>query len=120
MADDDIPYWVLISVLSSSFPLPEALALTLHHVAFDLLSRGASEGSLDQELAHGVVKNLKKEALVGTVGGPMFEARVETERGRGEVRFMLTRQGIELWSAREDAKSPPAKKKSTRHSQMLH
>jgi hypothetical protein len=90
--------WVLISVLFSSFPMEEQLALALHRVAMDLYQRGDSVGLIDQGLAHGQVKNARKEAAIGTITGPVFEAELETERGKGEVRFILTRQGLELMS----------------------
>jgi hypothetical protein len=91
--------WVLISVLFSSFPMEEQLALALHRVAMDLYQRGDSVGLIDQGLAHGQVKNARKEAAIGTITGPVFEAELETERGKGEVRFILTRQGLELMSS---------------------
>jgi hypothetical protein len=100
---DDVPYWVLVSVLTSTFPLDQGLALALHRVALDLYKTGGGLGHVDHQFAHGQVKNLKQEALVGTVGGPVFEATLDTERGEGLVRFILTRQGIELLDAREAA-----------------
>lgn len=100
---DDVPYWVLVSVLTSTVPLDQGLALALHRVALDLFKTGTGVGHVDHQLAHGQVKNLKKEALLGTVGGPVFEAELDTERGAGMVRFILTRQGIELFDAREAA-----------------
>jgi hypothetical protein len=93
------PYWVLISVLASSFPLEEGLALALHRVALELHQAGDSVGLIDHHLAHGRVQNLRKEAAVGSITGPVFEAELETERGAGMVRFMLTRQGLELLAA---------------------
>jgi hypothetical protein len=99
--NDDLPYWVLVSVLTSTVPLDQGLALALHRVALDLFKTGTGVGHVDHQLAHGQVKNLKKDALLGTVGGPVFEAQLETERGAGMVRFILTRQGIELFDAQE-------------------
>jgi hypothetical protein len=100
------PPWVLISVLFSSFPMEEALALALHRVAMDLYLRGDSVGVIDQGLAHGQVKNSRKEACIGTITGPVFEAELETERGKGEVRFILTRQGLSLMEAQAGAPRP--------------
>ncbi len=100
MSADATPSWVLISVLFSSFPLEEDLALALHRIAMDLYQRGDSVGVIDHGLAHGQVKNSQKEAVVGTIVGPVFEAALETERGKGEVRFILTRQGLDLLEAR--------------------
>ncbi|MBE2251115.1 MAG: hypothetical protein IAE78_16365 [Myxococcus sp.] len=101
--NDDVPYWVLVSVLTATVPLDQGLALALHRVALDLFKTGTAAGHLDYQLAHGQVTNLKKEALLGTVGGPVFEAELDTERGAGLVRFLLTRQGLELLEAREAA-----------------
>lgn len=102
-SNDDVPYWVLLSVLTSTVPLGEGLALALHRVAMDLFKTGTAVGHLDHELSHGQVKNLHKEVLLGTEGGPSFEAELETERGRGLVRFFLTRRGLALLEAREAA-----------------
>lgn len=101
------PSWLLISVLFSTFPMEEGLALTLHRLAVDLYRRGEGVAELDHGLAHGRVKNSRKEAAVGTITGPVFEAELETERGKGEVRFILTRQGLEALQA-----SPPAPRKN--------
>ncbi len=97
------PSWLLISVLFSSFPMEESLALALHRVAMDLYRRGEGLGVVDHGLAHGQVKNTRKEAAIGTITGPVFEAEMETERGKGEVRFILTRQGLELMGGHEPA-----------------
>lgn len=98
---DEPPYWVLISVLFSSFPLDQGLALALHRVAYELYRTRDAAGLVDHALAHGQVKNPMKEAVVGSVSGPLFEAELETERGKGNVRFILTRTGLELLDARE-------------------
>jgi|APLak6261675434_1056106.scaffolds.fasta_scaffold06352_2 hypothetical protein len=104
-AEAQPPSWVLISVLFSSFPMEEALALALHRVAIDLYRRGDTVGLIDHGLSHGQVKNTRTDAAIGTITGPVFEAELETERGKGEVRFILTRQGLELMAAHEP-KSP--------------
>ena len=97
--------WVLISVLFSSFPMEEPLALALHRVAMDLYQRDDSMGAIDHGLAHGQVKNSRKEAAIGTITGPVFEAELDTERGKGEVRFILTRQGLELHAMQQGARA---------------
>ena len=107
MSAEATPPWVLISVLFSSFPLEDALALALHRVAMDLYQRGDSVGVIDQGLAHGQVKNSRKEAAIGSITGPVFEAELETERGKAEVRFILTRQGLELMADRSSTPRPP-------------
>jgi hypothetical protein len=103
MPEEDPPYWVLISVLFSSTPLSSSLAMTLHQAAYDLYQRDASAAEIDRELTRGTVRNLRKDALLGAMGGPCFEAELDTERGHAQVRFFLTRSGLELMNARQDA-----------------
>jgi len=90
------PYWLLISVLFSSLPLTPVLAMTLHEAAYALYRRNGSVGPVEGDIVTGKVENLRKDMLLGTISGPAFEARIETERGPGRVRFLLTRQGLEL------------------------
>jgi hypothetical protein len=103
MADQPPPYWVLISVLFSSQPLSPSLAMTLHQAAYELYRRGDSEQPVAGDLLTGTVRNLRKDVQMGAIAGPAFEAEIETERGSGVVRFLLTRQGLELMEA-----APPA------------
>ena len=105
MAEATPPYWVLISVLFSSFSLTPSLAMSLHQIAYSLHRTGSSEGEVMQELARGRVRNLHKHVVLGGMAGPAFEAELETERGPGTVRFLLTRQGLELMDQLDD-KSP--------------
>jgi hypothetical protein len=96
MPDESTPYWVLISILFSTVPLTPSLAMTLHQAAFDLFRRGASSTAVAGDVLQGRVTNLKKHMVLGEIAGPAFEADLETERGKGKVRFLLTRQGLEL------------------------
>jgi hypothetical protein len=96
MAEAAVPRWTLISVLFSSVPLTPALAATLHEAALDLYRRDEAAGQVAGELVTGRVVNLKKTLQLGGISGPAFEARLETERGSGTVRYLLTRQGLEL------------------------
>ncbi len=100
---DSPPYWLLISVLFSSLPLTPELAMRLHRSAYDLYrtDRGVAEIGEDSDvIVSGEVRNLKRQVALGTFSGPVFEAHVETERGKGVVRFLLTHQGIELMAER--------------------
>lgn len=99
MAQATPPYWRLLSVLFSTQPLTPALALTLHEAALQLYRTEASEGPVAGDLVSGRVRNLKKHVLLGTIGGPAFEADIETARGKGQVRFLLTREGLEALGA---------------------
>ena len=80
--------------------------MSLHQVAYELYRNRGSAGAVDVELAHGTVRNLKKDVLLGTIGGPAFEADLETERGAGLVRFLLTRQGLDLMQAKANERPP--------------
>ncbi len=104
----DPPYWLLISVLFSSLPLTPALAMTLHQAAYDLYRRNGGVAPVAGDTLHGRVTNLRKDMLLGTIGGPAFEAKIETERGKGTVRFLLTRQGLELFASRPPPRAKPA------------
>ncbi|XXF81307.1 hypothetical protein P2318_16570 [Myxococcaceae bacterium GXIMD 01537] len=108
MADQQTPYWYLISVLFSTQPLTASLAMCLHQTAYELYKRNDAVGQVAGDLISGKVRNLRKEVLVGSVGGPAFEAEIETERGSGVVRFFLTRQGIELLEGKALEQTPVA------------
>jgi hypothetical protein len=100
MSEDAPPYWYLLSVLFSSTPLTPPLAMFLYQVALDLYQSDKTTSPLAGDLVQGKMTNLKKDVLLGTIGGPAFEAEIDTERGHGIVRFLLTRQGLELMAAR--------------------
>lgn len=106
MAEQSPPYWVLISVLFSSQPLTPALAMTLHQAAYELYRRGEGEQPVAGDLLTGRVRNLRKDVQVGSLTGPAFEADIETERGSGTVRFLLTRQGLEMMEQQQEAAPP--------------
>ena len=101
------PYWVLISVLFSSVQLTPSLAMSLHQIAYSLYQTDTSAGEVMEELARGQVRNLRKHMVLGEIAGPAFEAELETERGPGTVRFLLTRQGLELMKAAEERRPKP-------------
>ncbi|PTL81955.1 hypothetical protein [Vitiosangium sp. GDMCC 1.1324] len=111
MAEQSPPYWVLISVLFSSQPLSPTLAMTLHQAAFDLYRRGESVQPVAGDLLTGKVHNLRKDVQMGSISGPAFEAEIETERGSGVVRFLLTRQGLEMMQAQPPEPPPPPRPK---------
>jgi hypothetical protein len=58
-----------------------------------------------QDGMEGRVTNLRRSFALGSISGPGFEADVEMAAGRGKVRFLLTREGVDLGSrrARRDA-----------------
>lgn len=99
------PSWLLISVLFSSVPLSSALSMTLHEAAWHLLETDGGVGEVAGDMVSGKVKNLKRDFVLGSLAGPGFEAEVDTERGSGVVRFLLTRQGIEAMK-RQEKKRP--------------
>jgi hypothetical protein len=88
--------WTLISVLLSTIHLEPAIAATLHQAALDLYRRDGGAQQVAGDLVNGRVVNLKKTLQLGAITGPAFEARLDTARGSGTVRYLLTRQGLEL------------------------
>jgi hypothetical protein len=89
------PYWLLIAVLQSTIPLAEPLAMRLYQAAMDLHREERDRETLTGDLAMGTVTRLKKDLLLGSIGGPGFEAEIDTPSGSGRVRFILTREGLE-------------------------
>ena len=104
------PAWLLISVLFSSVPLTSALAALLYQAAFELHSEGRTVTPVSGDVVTGRVRSLGKDMLLGTIGGPAFEAELETERGAGKVRFLLTREGLE--SAKASTRAAPTGKRT--------
>ncbi len=98
---DVAPGWTLISVLFSSVPLDGALAAALHEAALDLYRNDGAVGRVAGDLASGRVVTLKKVVQLGAISGPAFEATLDTVRGEGTVRYLLTRQGLELLGVTE-------------------
>ena len=87
--------WTLISVLLSTIPLEASLAATLHQAALDLYRRDAGVQAVGGDVMTGRVVNLRKTLQLGAISGPAFEATLETARGAGIVRYLLTTQGLE-------------------------
>lgn len=92
---DTPDYGQLIAVLFSSFPLSPSVAMTLYETSFELQRTGESESKVAGDMLSGTVRNLKKHSALGHIAGPAFEADVETEHGKGTVRFLLTHHGLE-------------------------
>lgn len=107
MAEPPPPYWVLISVLQSTFALSPSIAMTLHRAAYALYRSGAGESPVAGDVLTGRVRNLKQDVALGTITGPMFEAELDTAHGHGTVRFLLTRAGLELFES-DEAPAEPA------------
>ena len=99
MARTTTPTWILIAVLFSTFRVSEALARRLHEVALDLYRSDRDTAVLDEESIHGTITNLRREAGLESLAGPLFEAHISTEDSGGTVRFLLTRRGMELTGA---------------------
>ena len=89
------PGSTLISVLFSTFPLDASLAATLHLAAVDLYRLDVGAGPVAGDVVSGRVVNLKKSLALGAIAGPAFEAELDTARGSGKVRYLLTRQGLD-------------------------
>jgi hypothetical protein len=91
--------WTLISVLFSTVPLDGALAGLLHETALALYREDRSVQRVAGDVLSGRVVNLKKTLQLGAISGPAFEATLETARGKGTVRYLVTTQGLELAGA---------------------
>ncbi len=87
-------YWLLIAVLQSSVQLDQAVAMRLYRAALSLHAASASVEKIQGDLASGEVRRLGKTMLIGAIGGPAFEADLDTPRGSGKVRFVLTDEGL--------------------------
>ena len=92
---DPSDYWLLIAVLQSTVPLEQALALRLYRAALELHADSGAVQKIRGDLATGEVRRLGRTMLIGTIGGPAFEAELDTPRGSGQVRFVLTPEGLE-------------------------
>jgi hypothetical protein len=88
--------WTLISVLFSSVPLEPALAAMLHQTAVELYRVDGAVQQVAGDVVSGRVVNLRKTLQLGAITGPAFEATLETARGSGKVRYLLTRQALDL------------------------
>jgi hypothetical protein len=88
--------WTLISVLFSNVPLEAGLAATLHETALELYRTDGAFQQVAGDALSGRVVNLRKTLQLGAISGPAFEATLETARGSGKVRYLLTTQGLEL------------------------
>lgn len=88
--------WTLISVLFSNVPLEPVLAATLHETALELYRTDGAVQQVAGDALSGRVVNLRKTLQLGAISGPAFEATLETARGSGKVRYLLTTQGLEL------------------------
>jgi hypothetical protein len=74
--------------------LTESLAMALYHAGCELYRGTPGAGEIAGDLASGKVRNLQKHVVLGAFAGPAFEAKIETERGPGIVRFLITRHGL--------------------------
>ena len=88
--------WTLISVLFSNVPLEAAVAATLHETALELYRTDGAVQRVAGDALSGRVVNLRKTLQLGAISGPAFEATLETPRGSGKVRYLLTTQGLDL------------------------
>jgi len=109
MADPPVPYWLLIAVLQSTVPLLPALAMRLYRAAIELHQGDENVAKLTGELAMGEVRRLRKVLAIGSITGPGFEADVDTPQGSGQVRFVVTREGLSREGlGEEEEEAPPA------------
>jgi hypothetical protein len=91
----------VVSILQSQRPLSQELVASLVEVAFVLYQTGQALGVVDGAYAQGKVLNKNREVLLGTLGGPLFEAKLQLPEGQNTVLFFLTRSGCEFLQQRE-------------------
>ena len=108
MADESPPYWALIAALFSSISLTEPLAMALYYAGCDLYQRNQEAGEVAGDLLSGKLRRLQEHAVLGNFSGPAYEARIDTERGAGLVRFLISREGLQWMERRVQARSPGA------------
>ena len=108
MADESPPYWALIAALFSSISLTESLAMSLYYAGCDLYERNQEAGEVAGDLLSGKLRRLQEHAMLGNFSGPAYEARIDTERGPGVVRFLITREGLQWMERRIRGRSPDA------------
>ena len=108
MADESPPYWALIAALFSSISLTESLAMALYYAGCDLYERNQEAGEVAGDLLSGKLRRLKEHVVFGNFSGPAYEARIDTERGPGVVRFLITREGLQWMERRLHGRSPGA------------
>lgn len=105
MSQEEDSAWRLIAVLQSTVFLPPALSVKLYRTAVRLHHAQAEVEELsDEATGVGLVRNLRRELLLGTFGGPGFEAELETPRGKGFVRFIVTQEGLDHDERQRDAR----------------
>ena len=75
---------------------PSLTCLSIALTLFAMLITLALAASRDLTVASARLPLLTIAVALGAFAGPAFEARVVTERRDGVVRFVLTRQGMEL------------------------
>lgn len=102
------PYWLLIAVLQSTVPLEPALAMRLYQAALELHRTQGGVHKVTGDLGSGEVRRLGKRQLIGTISGPGFEAVLDTPRGSGMVRFVVTPEGLEQAGLGEGEPRPGA------------
>lgn len=86
--------WLLIAVLTSTFPMAPAMAMRLYRGAVELERTGGGVEHIVGDLGVGELRRLGRDLRIGVLGGPGFEAELDTPEGKGLVRFILTRQGL--------------------------
>lgn len=87
--------WRLIAVLTSTAALSPALALKLYETAVALhLGRKESEPIAGDE-GVGTVRAVGRELLLGSIGGPGFEAELDTPAGKCRVSYIVTKEGLD-------------------------
>lgn len=94
----------LVCLGATTFRMTEESARVLMQAAFEMTQTGARERSIKGPLIEGKVTTENVHAALGTYGGVVFQAEVDTELGKGMVSFIF------LPGNSETAVSDPSKK----------
>ena len=86
--------WRLIAVLQSTAPLSPAVALKLYETAVALHVERKESASIAGDEGVGTVRAIGHEQLLGIIGGPGFEAQLDTPVGRCTVSYIVTKEGL--------------------------
>ena len=92
-------------MLGSSIQIQPSLAYWLYDAALELHGSGGGSAKLDGELAEGELRSLDQNVLLGCIGGPGFEATLDTPEGRAHVSFLVTHEGLEEHQRRTEVAS---------------
>ena len=102
----DTPTWLLVCILASTVRLSEAASLSLYDAACEMLGAKQEHAELRSNAVTGIIRDLDKSAVLGSLSGRVFEADVIADGTSGHVRFLVTRQGLAASEQKHAARAP--------------